>query len=134
MNNASNRKEIAFGMFGFYITVQFALYSQFHSVGLLVGWLVRPMVDHIAIFRYRHIVIFIATVPFVVILWKMILYLNVLLLSRLVSLPGFISFIIHSASFFFSLAFLYEIPNEFWIRHDAPDCIHFYTQKINGFV
>lgn len=62
MNNASNRKEIAFGMFGFLHNG--AICSLFSiPFGRFVGWLVRPMVDHIAIFRYRHIVIFIATVP-----------------------------------------------------------------------
>lgn len=133
MNNASNRKEIAFGMFGFYITVQFALYSQFHSVGLLVGWFVRWSII-LQFFVIATSSSSLLRFPFVVILWKMIFYLNVLLLSRLVAR---FYFIYYTFSLLFSawhFCTKYQMSSGSGTKYDAPDCIHIYTQKINCFV
>lgn len=133
MNNASNRKEIAFGTFGFYITVQFALYSQFHSVGLLVGWFVRWSI----ILQFFVI----ATSSSSLLRFRLLWYFEKwfctwTFCSCLVSSPGFISFIIHSASFFSVRHFCtkYQMSSGSGTKYDAPDCIHFYKQKINGFV
>lgn len=135
MNNASNRKEIAFGMFGFLHNG--AICSLFSiPFGRFVGWLVRPMVDrsycNFSLSPHRHLHCYGSRLLWYFEKW----FCTWTFCSCLVSSPGFISFIIHSASFFSAWHFCtkYQMSSGSGTKYDAPDCIHIYTQKINCFV